>query len=104
LGVIANRETPKHCDPGGAYSFYDHLVSLGSGHDAVLQLHDVQAELAYPAGTSVLFTGKVLAHEVPKWSGGERLVLAHYAKDDLQDHVGVARPLLPSQIVWWGRH
>ncbi|KAI9455740.1 hypothetical protein HD554DRAFT_2331554 [Boletus coccyginus] len=60
LDVIANRVTPRHCNQGGASSFYDHLFP------------DLQAELAYPPGTSALFTGKVLAHEVPKWSQGER--------------------------------
>ena len=104
MDVIANRVTPRHCNGGGAFSFYDHLVSLGVDHDAILQLHDFQAELAYPPGTSTLFIGKVLAHEVPKWSQGERLVMAHYAKDDVQDRLKVARPLLPSQMVWLGTH
>ncbi|KAI9569353.1 hypothetical protein HD554DRAFT_2020782, partial [Boletus coccyginus] len=29
LDIIVNRVTPSHCDGGGAFSFYDHLLSLG---------------------------------------------------------------------------
>jgi len=29
MDVIVNRETPSHCDMGGAYNFYDQLLSLG---------------------------------------------------------------------------
>jgi hypothetical protein len=40
-----------------------------------------------------------------KLAGGEnqpeRLAIAHYAKDGIQDRVGVARPLLPTQLGWW---
>lgn len=101
MDIIANRVTPKHYDKGGAFSFYDHLVSLGQDHDAELWLHDFQAEFAYKPGTSVLFSGKVLAHSVPEWSEGERLVIAHYAKDDVQDRLNIATPSLPTQLGWW---
>lgn len=104
MDVITNRVTPPHCDQGGAVSFYDHLVSLGTEHDANLHLNDLHAQLAYPPGTSLLFTGKVLMHEVPKWSVGERWVLTHYAKDDVQERLGVARPALPSQLSWWNKY
>ena len=104
MDVIVNRVTPSHCDPGGANSFYDHLVSLGQDHDARLLLDSLEAEFAYQAGTSALFTGKVLSHSVPKWSEGERIVIAHYAKDNVQDRLGVPRPLLPSQMSWWSKH
>jgi hypothetical protein len=101
MDVIANRVTPPHRDRGGATSFYDHLVSFGQDHDAVLLLDDFHAEFAYKPGTSVLFSGKVLTHSVPKWSEGERLVIAHYAKDNVQERLNVARPLLPTQLGWW---
>lgn len=104
LDVIANRLTPRHYDQGGAIYFYDHLVSFGQGHDARFLVDDFHAEFAYQSGTSVLFPGKVLAHSVPEWSGGERLVLAHYAKDDVQDRLRVARPLLPTQLGWWSKY
>jgi len=98
MDIIANRLTPEHCDKGGALTYYDHLISFGQDHDAQLLLHNFYTEFAYQSETSVLFPGKVLAHSVLKWSNGERLVIAHYAKDDVQDRLGVPRPFLPTQL------
>jgi hypothetical protein len=104
MDVIVNRLTPQHYDKGGALSFYDHLVSFGQGHAAKLLVDELDAEFAYQSGTSVLFSGKVLAHSVPEWSEGERLVIAHYSKDNVQDRLGVPRPFLPTQLGWWSKY
>lgn len=105
MDVIANRLSPKHWDTGGGVNFYDHLLSLGQDHNAKLRLHDFDADFAYKPGTSVLFSGKVLAHEVGEWEADkERIVIAHYAKDDVQDRLGVERPFLPTQMKWWSAH
>jgi hypothetical protein len=104
MDVIANRITPPHCDQGRAISFYDHLVSFGEDHNARFLVLDFQAEFAYPPGTNVWFPGKFLTHSVPQWSRGERLVIAHYAKDDVQDRLGLARPSLPTQLGWWSKY
>jgi hypothetical protein len=32
------------------------------------------------------------------------LVIVHYAKDGIQDRVGVVRPLLPTQLGWWNNY
>ena len=63
-------------------------------------LNDLDANLVYQPGTSVFFSGTALVHSVSEWTE-ERLVIAHYAKDGIQDRVGVARPLLPTQLGWW---
>jgi len=73
MDVIANQLTPRHFNKGEALSFYDHLVSFGQGHNAQLLLDDLHTEFAYQPGTSVLFSGKVLAHSVPEWSKGEKV-------------------------------
>lgn len=105
MDIIANRKTPRHCDKGGAYTFYDHLICFGQGHDAILQLNDLHAEFEYLPGTSVLFSGKALYHSVEEWSKGERMVVAHYAKDDVHDRLGVPRPqALPTQLGWWSTY
>lgn len=101
LDLIVNRITEPHTDTGGAITFYDHLLSLGIDHNATLKLDDFDAELAYSEGTSVFLTGKVLMHSVPAWSRGERVVVAHYSKDDVLDRLGCPRPLLPTQTDWW---
>ena len=104
MDVIANRTTPLHYDTGGAVTFYDHLVSLGQDHDARLHLNNLDGELLYKPGTSVLFSGRVLAHSVPRWFEGERTVIAHYSKDDVHNRAGVRRPLLPTQFGWWSKY
>jgi hypothetical protein len=104
MDVIANRITPGHCDEGGADSYYDHLICLGHKHDARFCLDDLEGTFAYPPGTSILFSGKGLAHSVPEWSGGERMVIAHYTKDAIHDRMGVARPVLPTQSSWWSEY
>lgn len=104
MDIIANRITPKHCDQGGAVTYYDHLISFGQDHDAIFRLDDLDAEFPYLPGTSVLLSGKGLAHSVPEWSKGERLVIAHYSKDEVQDRLGIARPSFPTQLGWWSKY
>ena len=100
MDVIANRVTPSHCDGGSAFSFYDHLLSLGQDHDAKLKLDDLGAEFEYLPGTGVWLTGRGLSHSVPPWTQGERVVIAHYSKDDVLDRLGIPRPSLPVQAKW----
>ncbi len=68
IDVIANQVTPRHYDKSVAISFYDHLVSLSQDHNAHLMLDDLYGEFTYQSRTSVLFSGKVLAYSVSKWS------------------------------------
>ncbi|KIJ61164.1 hypothetical protein HYDPIDRAFT_73855, partial [Hydnomerulius pinastri MD-312] len=76
IDVITNQLTPEHRDPGGAPTFYNLLVSLGKGHEVVLHMGNIDADLAYSPGTAVLLTGRILVHSVPRWGGGERLTVA----------------------------
>ncbi|HXB12563.1 MAG TPA: hypothetical protein VNZ45_11285, partial [Bacteroidia bacterium] len=59
-------------------------------------LYDFYAMFAYQPKTSIFFPGKVLAYSVSAWSRGERMVIAHYAKDNMQDRLRLPRPLLPT--------
>jgi hypothetical protein len=104
MDVIVNRLTPAHLDGGGAFSFYDHLLSLGQGHMATLNLDDLDAQFSYDPGTSIFLTGKVLTHSVPQWLEGERVAIAHYSKDDVHDRLGIPRPALPTQSGWWASY
>ncbi|KAF8547423.1 hypothetical protein OG21DRAFT_1424861, partial [Imleria badia] len=63
--------TPSHIDSGGAFSFYDHLLSFGHGYFTILELGDLNARFAYSAGICVFLTDRVLKHSVPQWSGGK---------------------------------
>lgn len=104
MDIIANRISPQHTDMGGAVTFYDHLVCFGQDHNARLFLNELDGHFTYGPGTSVLFPGKALAHSVPEWSGGERLVIAHYAKDEVHCMLDVPRPSLPTQFGWWSKY
>jgi hypothetical protein len=97
IEVIVNRETPHHRDPGASPSVYDLLVSLGQDHQAVLDLPDLGAQLGYRPGTMVYIAGKVLEHGVPRWGDGERIVIAHFVKDNVHDKQGIPRPGLPME-------
>ena len=47
VDIIVNRSTKRHHDRGGADTFYDHLLSLGEGHNAQLHITNLQAEFEY---------------------------------------------------------
>jgi hypothetical protein len=103
MDLIVNRETPLHYDQGAANTFYDHLVSFGQHTGAHLVLEDIHADLEYEPGTSVLFSGSVFRHSVLKWEG-ERLVMAHYTKENVYDRMKEAKPVLPTQLGWWSKY
>jgi hypothetical protein len=103
LDIVANRATRSHRDPGGANTFYDHLVNLGWDTDVELCLEDLNGKFAYAPGTCVLFSGASLTHSVTAHSK-ERVVLAHYSNEKVQGRLGVARPVLPTQLDWWKEH
>jgi hypothetical protein len=100
LDVVANRETPSHRDRGGANTYYDHLVNLGWDNEVQLRLDDLGGSFAYRPGTSIFFSGAALTHSV-KACSEERVVLAHYSNERVQERLGVARPDLPTQFGWW---
>ena len=101
LDLIVNQVTEPHLDSGRAITFYDHFLSLGMDHHAELLLDDLEAKLVYSEGTSVFLAGRVLTHSVPAWSGGERVALAHYTRDEVLHRLGCPRLLLPTQVTWW---
>ncbi|KAM6492905.1 hypothetical protein JOM56_011039 [Amanita muscaria] len=103
MDLIINRSTPAHLDAGGALSFYDLLLSLGDDNGAMFCLNDIDTQLDYSPGSAVFFTGSVLKHSVSDWTGGERVAIAHYSKDLILDRLGIARPILPTQLSFWDK-
>ena len=83
MDIIANWVTPSYYNQGRAISFYNHLVSLSQNYNACLLFDNLYKKFAYQAETSVLFSGRVLAHSVPKWSEGERIIIAYYTKNNV---------------------
>jgi hypothetical protein len=89
IGVIVNRKTPSHRDKGGRPEWYDFLLAAGTYHDASLDIEDLGAELLYTPGTVVAVCGKLLRHGVKGWEGGERIVYAHYLRDNVMNRLEI---------------
>ncbi|KAH7918516.1 hypothetical protein BV22DRAFT_984542, partial [Leucogyrophana mollusca] len=60
IQIIVNRSTPAHRDSGSSASMYDLLISLGRGHNATLEINDLQSSLQYAPGAAIALTGRVL--------------------------------------------
>jgi len=45
----------------------------------------------------VAVCGKVFLHEVADWSGGERVCVSHYMKDNVHEHLEVCHPNWPRE-------
>ncbi|KAF9230734.1 hypothetical protein BU15DRAFT_56917 [Melanogaster broomeanus] len=87
-------DSPWHQDPSRCPHSYDCFLSLGTSHDASLNISDFGASLKYTPGSVVYLTGRVLRHSVKQCQGGERAVLVHFAKDAVHN-----RMLCPSSSV-----
>jgi len=95
--VIVNRVTPPHRDSGGCPMHYDLLVSAGTHTQAKLGVPELGVHLSYRPGDVVALCGKVFLHEVEDWSGGERVCVSHYMKDNVHERLEVHRPNWPRE-------
>lgn len=89
VGLIANRKTLPHKDPGGWPQAYDLLGSFGAHSDARLVVDDVGCAFDYNPGTMVGICGRVLQHSCTDWTGHDRVCLAHYVKQSIFDRLKV---------------
>jgi hypothetical protein len=97
IGVIVNRLTTRHRDPGGCPEWYDLLTSCGTHTKAELAIPEVGATFSYSPGTVIEICGKVLSHKVAGWEGGERICMAHYMRNMVHDRLEIDKPI-------WSRH
>jgi len=95
--IIVNWVTPPHRDPGGCPTDYDLLVSAGTHTKAELSVPELGVCLSYRPGDVVALSGKLFMHEVGEWSGGERICVSHYMKDNVHECLKVPRPNWPRQ-------
>ena len=68
---------------------YDILVSAGTHTKAKLSVPELGVHLSYRPGDVVALHGKLFMHEVGEWSGGERIYVSHYMKDNDHEHLKV---------------
>lgn len=88
ISIMSNRITPPHRDAACYLQDYDLLVSAGNHRKAKLVIHDTGHAFAYSPGTVVALCGSILTHEVPTWSEGERLCIAHFSKFKVLNKLG----------------
>jgi len=95
--VIVNWVTPPHRDSGGCPTHYDLLVSAGTHTQAKLSIPELGVHLSYRPGDVVAVCGKGFLHEVGDWSGGERVCMSHYMKDNVHERLEVQHPNWPKE-------
>ena len=83
IGVIVNRKSLEHRDPGGCYEWYDLLVAAGSYKEAYFEVRDIGAYFEYTPGTAIAICGKLFNHAVNHWEGGERICYAHFMRNNV---------------------
>ncbi len=89
ISVISNRITPEHRDTQSRKEWFDLLVAIGNYSAATLRLPGLGIELVYHSGTLVFFSGKLLQHAVDGWDGTDRVCLAYYMRDLVQERAGI---------------
>lgn len=89
IGVIVNRNTLPHRDPGGCHEWYDLLVGAGTYRKAYLVVKDIGAKFEYNPGTGIAICGKLLMHSVVGWEGGDRICYAHFIRDNVLERLGL---------------
>ncbi|KDQ49438.1 hypothetical protein JAAARDRAFT_143428 [Jaapia argillacea MUCL 33604] len=69
MAVIANQETPVHCDSHCWVGWYNLLASVGPYMEAKMELPTVGIKATYPPGTLSALSRHVLSHRVSPTEG-----------------------------------
>jgi hypothetical protein len=101
IGVIVNRISLPHRDPGGCPEWYDFLVGAGTYRKAYLEVKDFEAKFQYNPGTGIAICGKLLKHSVMGWEGGERICYAHYMRNNVLNRLGIEKSGWVKQDVYF---
>jgi len=72
-------------------------MSAGTHTKAELSVPELGVHLSYRPGDVVAVCGKVFLHEVADWSGGERVSVSHYMKDNVHERLKVCHPNWPRE-------
>ena len=76
---------------------YELLVSARTHTQAKLGVPELGVNLSYWPGDVVAVCGKGFLHEVRDWSGGERVCMSHYMKDNVHECLEVHHPNWPRE-------
>ena len=89
IGVISNRETLPHKDPGAWPEAYDLLCSIGRHTEARLVADEVGSSFLYNPGCVVGICGRIVQHACTEWTGSDRVCMAHFFKKTTLDRLEI---------------
>ena len=62
MSVIANRETPHHCDLNGGLNFFDAVMTFGTYEEGRFELPEIGRRFRYDRGTAIFIKSRSLKH------------------------------------------
>ncbi|PCH34514.1 hypothetical protein WOLCODRAFT_78460 [Wolfiporia cocos MD-104 SS10] len=80
--IISNWVTPAHHDLKSRMQWYDLLASIGSYHNASLELHGANISIKDGPGTVISLCGTAVRHSLMKYEG-DRLCYAYFMRDSV---------------------
>lgn len=90
--VMFNRRTPRHLDTKDPLKGWAILVVLGDFTEGYLFIPRLNLRLRYRPGDIVALRGRILAHEVEMWVGGQRISIAHFTHQSKWEEAGEECP------------
>ena len=92
IGIISNRETLPHKDPGAWPEAYDLLCSVGRHTQAEFVVDQVGGGFLYNPGSVIGICGRILKHACTEWQGFDRVCMAHFFKISILRRLGIPEP------------
>src|SRR5688572_27254001 len=80
MSIISNWATPLHTDKQGNQNWYDVLINMGHHPSVPFVIPGIRASFQYSPGTVISISGKLLGHQVPKTTGGDRVCFAFFMR------------------------
>jgi hypothetical protein len=87
--VIYNRQTPNHFDRRDPITGWTPLVVFGRFTGGSLHIRRLGIRMSFLPGTCIWIRGRVLAHEVEVFEGGQRVSIAHFCHQSVWDAMGI---------------
>jgi hypothetical protein len=83
--IIYNRQTPNHFDRRDPTIGWTPLVVFGRFTGGSLRIRRLGIRMSFLPGTCIWIRGRVLAHEVEVFEGGQRISIAHFCHQSVWD-------------------
>jgi hypothetical protein len=87
--IIYNRQTPNHLDRRDPYIGWTPLVVFGRFTGGKIRIRRLGLRMSFLPGTCIWIRGRVLAHEIEVFEGGQRVSIAHFCHDSVWNMMAV---------------